>query len=304
MAITASARRNHPPARSPAHAASTENPAKPSARRSEVALVAAGERVDAADRAPRRRLGAHQPPGPARLDGVAAVPRQGGDDVQLVAAAGQLVRRCASAPARSARCRARSAARARRAAARRASLIDRQRRAGRRRRGGRRRPPVVNPAARRWPAATRSSRSRAHLVEGVRPRVDGRAGARGRRRRRPRAGGPVAAHHRRAERPSPRAPAHRSPRTRTGTRAPSAAAINPSRSSAGTRPVRTTRASQAEARRWPPSRRRRRGRRRRAARARRSGSLHGPASSSSRKRWFLCGWVIAGYTTNGRSPSP
>ena len=29
-------------------------------------------------------------PGPAGLDGVAAVPRQGGDDVQLVAAGGQL----------------------------------------------------------------------------------------------------------------------------------------------------------------------------------------------------------------------
>ena len=54
IAITASARRNQPPAPSPAHAASAEKPANPSGPAEQVALVAAGERVDAADRAPRR----------------------------------------------------------------------------------------------------------------------------------------------------------------------------------------------------------------------------------------------------------
>ena len=89
--MTASARRNRPPAATPAQPARSEKPAKPGGPARQVALVAARERVDPADRAPRRRLPPQQAPGPARLDGVAAVPRQRRDDVQLVPPGRELV---------------------------------------------------------------------------------------------------------------------------------------------------------------------------------------------------------------------
>ena len=37
---------------------------------------------------------------------------------------------------------------------------------------------------------------------------------------------------------------------------------------------------------------------------RRSGSVQCSAISCRRKRWFLCGWVIAGKTIIGPAPSP
>ena len=52
-------------------------------------------------------------------------------------------------------------------------------------------------------------------------------------------------------------------------------------------------ATSASAAPWPPGRTRRR-----------SGSVQCRAISSSRKRWFLWGCVIAGYTTKGPSPRP
>ena len=90
IASTTSARRNHPPARSAGHAGERGEPGEADRAPHQVRLVAAGERVDAGDRAPRRGLGAHPPPGPARFDAVLAVPGQGGDDVQLVAERGEL----------------------------------------------------------------------------------------------------------------------------------------------------------------------------------------------------------------------
>ena len=93
-----------------------------------------------------------------------------------------------------------------------------------------------------------------HLVEGVGPGVDRRAGARRRRRRRPRAGRRGRCTPPACRGPSPRAPARRSPRTRDGNTSASASAISPSRSASDTRPGRTTRWPSASAGDRPRSR--------------------------------------------------
>ena len=139
--------------------------------------------------------------------------------------------------------------------------------------------------------------------EGVGPRLDGRRAAPPRRRRRLRAGRRGRCTPPACRAPSPRAPARRSPRTPTETRAPrrgrSARRGRPPAPAPGARRGRRRRASRS-----PPRRRRRRHRRPPSRTSTRSGSVHGPASSSTSSRWPLCGWVIAGYTTTRRSPSP
>ena len=119
MASTTSARRNHPPARSPASPASTENPANPTARRTRFDLSAPGNgctrvmlphavRLGAAPGVPTSRVRSRW----ARYHG------QRRDDVELVAERSRARGRCASSPCRSARCRARSAGRGRRSSRR------------------------------------------------------------------------------------------------------------------------------------------------------------------------------------------
>ena len=160
IAITASARRNQPPAPSPAQPASSEKPAKPTARRARLRLSDARERVDATDRPPRLRVPAHSRPPPPRLDGVVDGTTAARRRRAARAHGPPAPRRCASAPGRSARCRARSAARARRSATAAPATPTSQRRGigGRRRRSAAPEARVVNSAARRWPAAISSSR--------------------------------------------------------------------------------------------------------------------------------------------------
>ena len=91
MAMTPSARRNHPPAARPAPRASAEKPTNPSARRTRLRLSSPANGLtrvidphDVVWRRATRRL-------PSRLDAMAPVPRQRRDDVDVVPAAGQLL---------------------------------------------------------------------------------------------------------------------------------------------------------------------------------------------------------------------
>ena len=221
IAITASARRNQPPAPRPASPASTEKPANPTARRGEVALVGAGERVDAGDRAPRRsrsppdRAGR---PSRARWRGRGTTAARSTTCSSWPRAASSSTMRVITRPVGAvsgSKCGPSTTIRSGRIA----SSSPR----GHRRYASARRAPdarVVNRAARRRPAATSSSRRAGDVVERARPRVGRRAGARARRRRRPRAGRPGRCRRPACRAPSPRARARRSPRTRAGTRAP------------------------------------------------------------------------------------
>ena len=268
MAITASTRRNQPPAPSPAQPASTEKPANPTARRGQVALVARPGTGGPGGSSPTACASpADQPAAPPRLDGVVAVPRQRGDDVQLVAARGQLLDDAGQHRGRSARCRARSAGRARRSAAGGPAVIVA---------GGTRRYAVGERGAgrpRRERAARASAGGDELVAAGRRPRRARRAHASGSSGRTSAASpttsgqrGPVAADHRRAER-------HR---LEHGRAEPLVLGREHERLGAGDQPVAVgvghparphDPLAEAEPRRSPPRRRPRRGRGHRAGRA-------------------------------------
>ena len=216
MAITASTRRNQPPDSTPPTPARSVKPTNPSGPPQQVAAIPARERMDPADDSPRGAVAPHQATAPALLDGVVAVPRQRGDDVQLVAARRQLVDDAGQHPSggrgvrlevRAEHDDARSSSGGRHAGRRRpARAPDRAAREPRRSSRVRRRP------ARRAGRRTSSSASaQASTVE--RPHEPGVADDLRQRR-------PVAASAPACRAPSPRARAPRSPRTRTGTPGP------------------------------------------------------------------------------------
>ena len=202
----------------------------------QVALVAAGERVHPGDAPPRRALAIADRHPPSRVDGVVAVPRQGGDDVQRVAARRQLVDdpRHHGAGGRRVRPEVRTHHHDPQPPPPRRSRISTSKivqicTISRPRIGAG--PPVgvVEGAARRRLRERRRAAQApvdetgavgGHRVEGVGPGIDRQAGARRRRRRRPRAGRRDRCTPPACRGPSPRAPARRSPRTPRGTPAP------------------------------------------------------------------------------------
>ena len=252
------------------------------------------ERVDAGDRAPRRGSSrTDRPAPPLRLDAVVRVPRQGGDDVELVAAVGQLEDDPGDDLAGG-----REVGREvgqRTASFMRAGPCDSG--AGGSGRDGRRRP------GRRPPAATRARPCPAggdqpvalggvgeHRVEGRRPGRRGRRVDAGGRRRRP----PRAARSRRRRSPAvPTAIASSTgapkPSYRLGKTRAAARRRRPSRSASGTRPGRTTRPRRPSEPIDRLQRRLGRARRRRAARGAGRDRRSSRRRASSSTRWFLCG---------------